>query len=84
MPKRKTVKFIKDRMEVLLFAKPFRDLVPECGPRDPGSKWRLAELDATGRRKDAGKPRDTQSLVLDCEVYIRTRRNVQGGIKGVT
>jgi hypothetical protein len=24
---------IKDRMEVLLFAKPFRDLVPECGPR---------------------------------------------------
>jgi hypothetical protein len=27
---------IKDRLEVLLFAKPFRDLVPECGPRDPG------------------------------------------------
>jgi hypothetical protein len=32
---------IKDRLEVLLFAKPFRDLVPECEPRDPGSNGGL-------------------------------------------
>ena len=37
MPKRKTVKSKKDRWEVLLFAKPFRNLVPECEPRDSGS-----------------------------------------------
>ena len=36
-PKRKTTKPSKDRLEVLLFAKPFRNLVPECEPRDPGS-----------------------------------------------
>ena len=52
---------IKDRLEVLLFAKPFRDLVPECGPLN-GVKWRLAELDAKSRRADAQAGLDTQSL----------------------
>ena len=37
MPKRKTVKSKKIAWEVLLFAKPFRNLVPECEPRDSGS-----------------------------------------------
>ena len=37
MPKRKTVKSEKIAWEVLLFAKPFRNFVPECEPRDSGS-----------------------------------------------
>jgi len=37
VPTRKTVNTFKDRWEVLLFAKPFRNLVPECEPRDSGS-----------------------------------------------
>jgi hypothetical protein len=56
--------------------KPFRDLVPECEPRDPGSIWRLAELDATGCPRDADKPRHTVT-VLDSIFYTRTSANAQ-------
>jgi len=40
-PRRKTVESSKIAWEVLLFAKPFRDIVPECGLRDPELIWRL-------------------------------------------
>jgi hypothetical protein len=73
----------KDRWEVLLFAKPFRDFVPECGPRDPGSNGGLLNwMPQAAARMQANL--DTQSLVLDCEVYTRTFGIAQGGIKRVT
>lgn len=73
----------KDRWEVLRFAKPFRDFVPECGPRDPGSNGGLLNwMPEAAARMQANL--NTQSLVLDCEVYTRTFLIVQGGIKRVT
>ena len=73
----------KDRWEVLLFAKPFRNLVPECGPRDPGSNGGLLNwMPQAAARMQANL--DTQSLVLDSELYTRTLGVAQGGIKSVT
>jgi hypothetical protein len=83
MPKRKTVKSKKDRWEVLLFAKPFRNFVPECEPRDSGSIWRLSVFDA--RVPDTIQTKsDTQTIVLGFKVYSRTPEIVQGGIKRVS
>src|SRR5882724_5419839 len=83
MPKRKTVKSKKDRWEVLLFAKPFRNLVPECEPRDWGSIGGfLYSMPESLKRIQTNS--DTQTDVLGFKVYSRTPEIAQGGIKNVT
>ena len=68
----------KDRMEVLLFAKPFGNLVPECGLQ---IRSQFGGLLIGCRRLSHGcdKPRDTQSLVLDWNCYTRVNVVAQGG-----
>ena len=69
--------FIKDRLEVLLLAKPFRNLVPECEPRDPGLIRGFQNWMPRAPAKIHGTPRHTVT-VLDFIVYIKTPCDAQG------
>ena len=70
--------FIKDRLEVLLLAKPFRDLVPECEPRDPGSNRGFLNWMPLAPASIQQTPGHTLA-VLDLIVYTKLPRKVQAG-----
>ena len=80
MPKRKTVKSKKIAWEVLLFAKPFRNLCSRMRIPGSGINYRglLNSMPPAPARLQADL--DTCSLVLDFKECTRTRRVVQGGI----
>jgi hypothetical protein len=56
---------------------PSGNLVPECEPQK-GANWRLTILDAKLAAKIQQASLDTQSLVLDLNVYTKRQGIVQG------
>lgn len=82
-PKRKTVKSKKIAWEVLLFAKPFRNLCSRMRIPGSGINYRglLNSMPQVPARMQTNL--DTCSLVLDFKSYTRTCNVVQGGIRSV-
>jgi hypothetical protein len=75
---RKTVKTKKIAWEVLLFAKPFRNFVPECESRDPGLNGFCISDAVVCQKMQANQ--NNQSVVIDFDFYTRRFGDVQGGI----
>jgi hypothetical protein len=72
---------IKDRLEVLLFAKPFRDLVPECGPRDPGSNGGLLNWMPRAAARTHRQALTHSHCPRSCRLYQNERSCARGNLE---